>query len=556
MNLLSSTNRDQALAQLSEKNYDLLVIGGGITGAGIALDAASRGLSVALIEKSDFAAGTSSKSTKLIHGGLRYLKQFEINLVREVGRERAIVHRLAPHLVTAEKMLLPLIKGGTYSGLATSVGLWVYDLLAGVKGEDKRRMLNKTETLKKEPLLREDILTGSGLYAEYRTDDARLTIEIIKTARQYGATCLNYVAAEDFVYDQNGKITAVRCLDRYSGQSLAIDAQYVVSAAGPWVDKLRKKDDSLRGKHLFLSKGVHIVVSRERLPIRQAVYFDVPDGRMVFAIPRLRATYIGTTDTPYEGDLNDIPINQEDVDYLLEAANNMFPSVNLTNDDVESSWAGLRPLIHEEGKSPSEMSRRDELFESETGLISIAGGKLTGYRKMAERVVDLVTQKFQQQNGKSLKANRTAQIPLTGGPFQNRKEIRELTAQVEQQLAGLGLEGDYAPYLIGNYGKQSREILDKMAAINAATPEEQLARAEAWYAIHHELALYPMDLLNRRTGRLYFNLPSIEPVMDAVIEDFKTTLNWDETRTKTARESVFAELRKASEFAKSETAHV
>ncbi|MCB0597184.1 MAG: glycerol-3-phosphate dehydrogenase/oxidase, partial [Phaeodactylibacter sp.] len=330
MSLLSSVNRKEIIEKLKSEPYDLIVVGGGITGAGIALDAASRGMKVALLEKKDFASGTSSKSTKLIHGGLRYLKQFEIGLVREVGRERAIVHNLAPHLVISEKMLLPLVKGGTFGPLGTSVGLFVYDLLAGVRGEDKRKMLNKTQTLEKEPLLKNqsDVLNGSGYYAEYRTDDARLTIENIKTAGKYGAVCLNYAMASDLLYE-NGKVVGARCTDMETGEAFDVRAAYVVSAAGPWVDTLRKKDNSLKGKRLFLSKGVHIVVPHERFPARQSLYFDVPDGRMIFAIPRQRVTYIGTTDTPYEGDPDRIPINQEDIDYLLNATNQMFPGVGL-----------------------------------------------------------------------------------------------------------------------------------------------------------------------------------------------------------------------------------
>jgi glycerol-3-phosphate dehydrogenase len=308
MNSLSAKNRPQLIEALQNETFDLIVIGGGITGAGVALDAASRGLKTALVEKDDFGAGTSSKSTKLIHGGLRYLKQLEINLVKEVGRERAIVHRLAPHLVVPEKMLLPLVKGGTYGPMATRAGLWVYDVLAGVSGNDKRQMLNRDETLNKEPLLSPKGLLGGGYYAEYRTDDARLTIENIKAAANYGALCINYMKADDFIY-RDDKITGLNCTNQLNGHKIQISGSQVISAAGPWVDTLRKKDQSLSGKHLFLSKGVHIVVPHEKLPLQQSIYFDNDDGRMIFAIPRHRVTYIGTTDTPYEGDLNNIPIN-------------------------------------------------------------------------------------------------------------------------------------------------------------------------------------------------------------------------------------------------------
>ncbi|MEM1358101.1 MAG: FAD-dependent oxidoreductase, partial [Bacteroidota bacterium] len=347
----ATPKRTDKLHRLQTQTFDLVVIGGGITGAGVALDAASRGLNVALVERYDFASGTSSKSTKLIHGGLRYLKNLEIGLVREVGLERAVVHELAPHLVRPEKMLLPLVEGGSLGKLSTSMALWVYDFLADVEGDDKRVMLTKEETVEYEPLVRTDILKGGGFYAEYRTDDARLTIENIKTAEKHGATAINYVEATDFTYDNAGKIDGVIAKDSFSGESLTIKTKHVISCTGPWVDDLRKVDKSMTNRGVFLSKGVHIVVDRQRLPLQNAVYFDVPDGRMLFAIPRLRCTYIGTTDTPYKGDPNAIPTYKEDVEYLLNGVNMIFPTVNLNIDDVESSWAGVRPLIFEEGKS-------------------------------------------------------------------------------------------------------------------------------------------------------------------------------------------------------------
>jgi len=299
----SVLDREKQLNKIKSEAFDLIVIGGGVTGAGIVLDAASRGMRVCLIEKNDFASGTSNKSTKLIHGGLRYLKQLEIGLVRESGSERAIVHKLAPHLVIPEKMLLPLIEGGTYGKMMTSIGLKVYDMLANVEGDDRRKMLDKEETISKEPLLDDTVTLGSGFYAEYRTDDARLTVEILKKATEFGASVVNYCEMESFVYDSYGKIESLNCIDHNTGKRLNICAQNYVSAAGPWVDLLRKKDDSMNHKHLHLTKGVHIVFPHEKLPIKQSVYFDVDDGRMVFAIPRGRCTYVGTTDTNYSGNL-------------------------------------------------------------------------------------------------------------------------------------------------------------------------------------------------------------------------------------------------------------
>lgn len=520
---MSAVNRPTVLKKVKEEVFDLIVIGGGVTGCGIALDAASRGLKTVVLEKEDFASGTSSKSTKLIHGGLRYLKQLDFALVRETGTERAIVHRLAPHLVLPEKMLMPLVKGGTYGYWGTSIGLTVYDILAGVSGDDRRKMVSKKKALAIEPLLDEKNLKGGGFYAEYRTDDARLTIELMKTAVRYGATALNYCQVEELLYKDN-KVVGVKCTNLLDGSALQVRAKTVVSAGGPWVDIIRKKDKSLKGKRLFLSKGVHLVVSHEKFPLQHTIYFDVPDGRMVFAIPRGKVTYIGTTDTEYTGDKDRIVATKEDAAYLLKAVKSAFPSVHLTLADIESNWAGLRPLIHEDGKSPSELSRKDEIFTSPTGLISIAGGKLTGYRKMAQRIVDLVYK----QQGKSVPACKTKNITLTPNPLKNALAVEQYIRDIQNLVEAIGLEAYYGWYLVTTYGQQTELLLDKMKSFKNSTPEIALARAEAWFGVQYEMVHSLEDFFVRRTGRLYFNINSIPVVRDAVTLDLIDYLSWDE----------------------------
>jgi glycerol-3-phosphate dehydrogenase len=541
IDLLSAANRSALLGNLKSDTFDLLVIGGGITGAGIALDAASRGMKVALVEKLDFASGTSSKSTKLIHGGLRYLKQFEIALVREVGSERAVVHTLAPHLVTSEKMLLPLIKGGTYGSILTSFGLMVYDVLAGVESADQRVMLDKKQTMKAEPLLDASRVEGGGLYAEYRTDDARLTIEVIKTSSFYGANCANYVQAENFIYEGEGeskKIIGAVCRDELMEESFEIKSKFVVSAAGPWVDELRGINKSKEGKRLHLTKGVHVVVPHEKLPVKQAVYFDVPDGRMIFAIPRQKVTYIGTTDTDYTGDKDKVLANEGDVRYLLNGANQMFPEIDLQLEDVVSTWAGLRPLIHEDGKSASELSRKDEIFVSPTNLISIAGGKLTGYRKMAERIVDLVDKQYRKQFGGDKRKSRTAKIPLANGGLSNSKDVKTYRKQLYERLQNTDLKKREIKYLVSNYGRQTDIIITKFLGIDGDSASEMMLKAELWYCINHEAVFTAMDFFNRRTGRLYFQIETIEPNLEIVLKEMSSFFDWSETRLSEERESM------------------
>jgi glycerol-3-phosphate dehydrogenase len=519
-------NRNNNIEKIKNQSFDLLIIGGGITGAGIALDAASRGLKTALIEKNDFASGTSSRSTKLIHGGLRYLKQLEFALVKEVGSERAIVHRLAPHLVVPEKMLLPLYDARGLGYWLTSIGLKIYDWLAGVKPEDQRKMLTRPQTLTSEPMLKAEGVKGGALYAEYRTDDARLTIEIIKLAVKNGACISNYVVATDFIYE-NEKIVGIKAEDKTSNQNFTIKATTVVNAAGPWVDELRSINNSKQGKQLHLTKGVHIVVPYHRLPVRQAIYFDVPDGRMIFAIPRGRVTYIGTTDTDYTGDKNNVLTTRDDAQYLIHAVNETFPSALLTFADIESTWAGLRPLIHEEGKSASELSRKDEIFESKSGLISIAGGKLTGYRKMAERVVDkVIDRNFSDRN---LPECKTEELILPGGDFREYADVKKLELELVSRLDALNLRGNEATNLVHLYGRQALIILDHLEKNRTEHPECDLILAKAWFAIHHEMAVSPLDFINRRSGLLYFNHPKIMRWLQSVIDYFANELRWSET---------------------------
>ncbi len=530
MNNFSFFNRANIQQELQTTEFDILVIGGGITGAGIALDAASRGMKVALIEKNDFASGTSSKSTKLIHGGLRYLKQFDFWLVKEVGTERAIVHKLAPHLVVPEKMILPLIEGGTYGSWLTSIGLKVYDVLASVEGDDKRKMLTKNEALEKEPLLPENILNGAGFYAEYRTDDARLTIEVLKTASQYDAQILNYTHADEFIYE-NKRVVGAKVTDVFTKKNYDIKAKYVVNAAGPWVDELRQINNSKIGKRLHLTKGVHLVVPHEKLPVKQSVYFDIPDGRMMFAIPRGKVTYFGTTDTNYQQDKDSVETSMVDALYLIEAVNNMFPDIHLTIDDIQSSWAGLRPLIHEEGKSASELSRKDEIFVSDTKLISIAGGKLTGYRKMAERIVDIVAKKMKRRFEVDFDPIQTEEIVLAGGPFQNYKSVKLYGNQIYKRIKPFGFTEKDANYLVHNYGKQTELILDKFDELEEENLERRLLQAEIWFTTKHEMTCTPTDFFMRRTGRLFFDKPSVDIHKNFVIQEFSKRFNWNNETT-------------------------
>jgi glycerol-3-phosphate dehydrogenase len=548
MNRNIVTDRRSRLMNLENEVFDVLIIGGGITGAGIALDARKRGMSTALIEMQDFAAGTSSRSTKLVHGGLRYLKQFEVKMVAEVGKERAVVYENGPHATTPEWMLLPLYQGGTFGSFSTSIGLRVYDFLAGVKREERRKMLSKEETLAKEPLLRRNGLKGGGYYVEYRTDDARLTIEVMKKAAEAGAQAANYVKAEELLYEE-GKLIGVIARDLIGGGTYRIKARQIVNATGPWVDTLRELDRSKEGKTLRLTKGVHLVFDGGRFPLRQAIYFDTPDGRMVFAIPRDGKTYVGTTDTDYKGDAVHPRMSEEDREYILAAANGMFPDLKLTAEDVESSWAGLRPLIYEAGKSPSEVSRRDEIFVSPSGLITIAGGKLTGYRKMAETVTDLLATKLQEAGSGPFKPCSTKTLPISGGDVGGSRQFPSYVGRMTEAGVKLGLSKEASEKLVRRYGSNVTVIHDLIRNGKGSNHSSELPsdlRAELVYAMEEEMAVKPVDFFMRRTGAVLFDIDWARRWKEAVIDFMADWLAYSDEQKREYTHELELELTAAS----------
>ena len=550
MTNFSSLKRENTLQSLREEHFDLLVIGGGITGAGIALDARHRGLKTGLVEMQDFAAGTSSRSTKLVHGGLRYLAQFEIKLVAEVGKERKIVYENGPHVTTPEWMMLPFYKGGTFGPFSTNIGLRVYDFLAGVKKSERREMLSPQEALKREPLLQENELKGAGYYVEYKTDDARLTLEVLKKAVETGVTAANYTKVTDFLYE-DGKIIGVLVEDMINKESFKIKANKVINATGPWVDKLRELDGSKQGKTLHLTKGTHLVFSKADFPLRQAIYFDSEDKRMIFAIPRGDKTYVGTTDTFYEGDIVHPTVTEEDRDYILHTIQNMFPTLKITKDHVDSSWAGLRPLIAEGGKNPSEISRKDEIFTSDSGLYSMAGGKLTGYRKMAEEVVDAITAEIEREQGIVFSKSSTLHLPISGGDVGGSEGFATFKETKQREGEALGIEAAEVEFLIQLYGSNVETVFELFTEHKPLAERENInpiVFAMLQYALQYEFAYKPADFFIRRTGGLFFHYDWVMEHQDVVISYMAKTLAWSEEQKKSYQEELTTLLYEAKHF--------
>lgn len=541
MHTFSAFKRNDNLKKAKDDIFDIIIIGGGITGAGIALDASWKGLKVLLLEKNDFASGTSSKSTKLIHGGLRYLKQLQFGVVRKTGLERALLYKNARHLVRPEPMMLPVIEGGSLGKLTTRLALFVYETLAGVPLDERFKMLSAKETIKSEPGIKKSGLLGSAVYTEYRTDDARLTISVLKSAVKLGAICMNYAEVKSLNHD-SGKVNGVLVRDLIDGGEYLFKSKIVVNATGPWVDSIRRMEIQSLDKHIVLSKGVHVVVDFSALPIMQSVYFDTPDGRMIFAIPRNGKTYIGTTDTLFESKPDDAGINQEDIDYLIKSCNIMFPDYQLKLSDIESSWTGLRPLIAEAGKSTSELSRKDEIFESDSGLISIAGGKLTGYRVMAEDLVNRITKKMGGRVDSMTKS--TKNFKLSGGDFSSEKDIAEFIEKEIGEAKQIGASPRMIISWVERYGRETESIVEKAFEIWAK--EEDKSRvpllAELTYCMEEEMVCHPLDFWNRRTGKLYFEFNSIAKEFEEYYPYMVEQLNYSDSLAKQFKYEFYAAM--------------
>jgi glycerol-3-phosphate dehydrogenase len=532
MSEFSDKTRSSNLQNMQDQVLDLLIIGGGITGSGIALDAQSRNLKTGLLEMRDFASGTSSRSTKLVHGGLRYLKQAAIKEVHEVGSERAIVYNNAPHVTTPLKMMLPFYEDGTFGPFTTAIGLDVYDRLAEVKHSERKYMLNPHDTLEREPYIKGEGLKGSGVYVEYRTDDARLTLEVLKKANDLGASIANYVKVTGLLYDADDKICGVIFKDLITEKTGEIHAKKVINATGPWVDEIRDMDHSNTGKHLHLTKGVHLVIDHDKFPISNSIYFDTPfhDGRMMFAIPREGKTYIGTTDTTWTEDPKEPNITATDVTYILAAANQMFDLPEyLTPEDVESGWSGVRPLIQEEGKSPSEISRKDEIFQADSGLLSIAGGKLTGYRKMAEKIVDRVAKQLDLESEYEFLPTQTKDLTLSGGDVGGGKYWMEFfDKEVHEGIVNYDLDRNDAEKLVQRFGSNVRAVYELLPETKTKARLPRIDWAMLNYGLQHEMVEHPIDYLLRRSSQMLFNIAHMKSIKTPVIDYMSKFYDWDE----------------------------
>lgn len=583
----SYQSRQETIKNLQKEELDLLIIGGGITGAGVALQATASGIKTGLIEMQDFAEGTSSRSTKLVHGGIRYLKTFDVGVVADTVQERAVVQKIAPHIPRPFPMLLPIYDdpSSTFDMFSVKIAMDLYDHLAGVEGTQYANYtINREEVLQREPGLKADGLLGAGVYLDFVNNDARLVIENIKEAAELGGLMANHVKAVDVSHNEAGKINGIVARDELTGDEFTIKAKLVINTTGPWVSRFLELDPKNgQGQVMRPTKGVHLVVDSSRLSVPQPTYFDsgAGDGRMIFVVPREGKTYFGTTDTDFTGDYKHPRVEQADVDYLLAAINNRYPDVELTIDDIEASWAGIRPLIEANGSSdyngggantgkvseesfeklvtvvtdytkktasrldveraisdlktarsehtlnPSQVSRGSSLDVGDDGLITLSGGKITDYRKMAAGALDLIRKLLKDQFGIVAKEVDSKSLQVSGGHFDPTNI--DATMKFYQKIAmDKGIPAADAAYLANLYGSNTGRVISYASSVEAAPGLSLADTLSLHYAINEEMVLSPVDYLLRRTNNILFHADKLSLKQDAFVDEMAKVMGWSE----------------------------
>jgi glycerol-3-phosphate dehydrogenase len=520
-----------ALGQLTMQPADLLVIGGGINGAGIARDAAMRGLRTILVEQNDLGSGTSSRSSRLIHGGLRYLEQGEFGMVLEANRERRTLLRIAPHLVWPLPFVFPVHRGDRISRWRLAAGMLLYDALALFRNVRVHRMLGKRGMLEAEPMLRDRGLLGGARYYDAQCDDARLVVATARSAMQHGALVSNYMAVT--ALDRTaGRVVGAQLEDRMTGERGAIRASVVVNACGPWADQVRRLEDAGARPLLQPTKGVHVVVDRSRIDHREGVAFTSPiDGRVMFVLPWGDLSYIGTTDTDSLEPPGDLHVTGDDIVYLLRSANARFPSARLSVEDVRASWAGLRPLLLDRGRQlTSDRSREHDIVHGSGGMLTVVGGKLTTYRSLAAEVVDVAMRELRHRDGRPRHGEARTDIePLPGGETADLSQFRERGLE-------LGIPSVSVDHLLRHYGTEAAGIFNLGGAdrrlFRRLVPDHPAIEAEVLHAVRRELAQTVEDVMVRRFHHYYEHGEHGVPAAHRVAELMGEELGWDQARVK------------------------
>lgn len=523
----SPAGRARALERLGSETFDLLVIGGGITGAGVARSAALRGWSVALVEKADFASGTSSRSSKIVHGGLRYLEYGHFLLVRESARERAVLKRIAPHLVHPLPFLYPVFEGESL--VKVRAGLTVFDFLADVDDDEKHENLTPDEVRQRLPGLRDPLKGGVG-FLEYITDDARLTMENALSAAVHGAAVANWTRMVELGFE-DGRVTGATVEDSLTGTRTDVDARLVVNATGSWAESVLESSGLPVRHPLIPSKGIHILLSAERLPIRGATFLRTSSGKRGLAMRRGDYVYVGTTDDVYSGSLDAPRATRSDVGEVLGMVQDCFPDQGLGYEDVLATWAGIRPLVEERGKTTRDTSREDEAWEEPNGLITVVGGKLTTYRRMAVRVLEIAQESLGRPSSDADELDATVPLPGWTRGADDPHAVEEKTAAA---FRARGVDASTAARVAWLYGSQTDVLLEfgdeDPGWLEPLGPGVPALRGEVRLAVDQEMAMTLADFMDRRAALLLFSEDHGLAGAEAAADIMAQRLGWSPDR--------------------------
>jgi glycerol-3-phosphate dehydrogenase len=530
MKTFSHADRAAHLQKMQNEVFDLCIIGGGINGAGVARDASSRGLKVALIEGNDFASGTSSRSSKLIHGGIRYLENLEFHLVFEALNERTHLFEMAPHLVHPLRFMIPIYENSRVGMFKMGLGMWLYDALALFQAPQMHERLDAEESLQRMPQLHRGQLIGSYIYSDAYMDDDRLVHETLRSAHEMGAVCSNFVKATGAKFNSLGKIEAVECEDQLSKEKFSIRAHHVVSCVGPWTDDLGPKLLHEWKKILRPTKGVHLTFQKSRLPFSSAVVMGAEKSdRIVFGIPRHEMVIVGTTDTDYKESPEGVVANREDVGYLLSVVDQYFPGAKITEKDIVASYAGVRPLVLDPNSTAGKTSREHVIIDDERGLTFVAGGKYTTYRLMAEQVVERSLKFFPLERRAHFTRSRTRE-PLNA--FTSESAFQQALGEASQWARETGRSPQETLLLAQRYGLEAARILQIYPS------HYNYWQLEAAQAVDHTLCLNLVDFYARRVP-LFLSKPDHGvPQIDNICEVFRQKLGWTEIQEQIQRENL------------------
>lgn len=530
MKSFSVSDRQKRLRSFKETDYDLLIIGGGITGAGAARDAASRGMKVALIEANDFASGTSSRSSKLIHGGIRYLENLEFKLVFEALNERTKLFEMAPHLVHPLRFMIPLYEDSRVGMFKMGLGMWLYDALALFQAPEMHEALNARQSLARMPALRDQNLKGSYVYSDAYMDDDRLVHETLRSANEMGADIANYVKAVGAEFDGEGRITQVECLDQVGNEKFRLRARHVISSVGPWTDRLGESLFQDWKKILRPTKGIHLTLPKHRLPLNSAVVMAAEKSdRIVFGIPRHEMIIVGTTDTDFPQDPGTVCATTEDVKYLLSILDQYFPGARITVQDLIASYAGVRPLVNDGSSTEGKTSREHVILDDPRGITFVAGGKYTTYRLMAEQVIESALHHFSLEERVRFQKSDTARPlnSMTGvDAFHQALALTDVwSSRYRRAIAEVRL-------LAERYGMEAEKILEENPQSFSYWQLEAVQAVDQTMC-HHLVDFYtrrvPLFLADRNHG-----LHNLEEI--AVV--FQEKLGWSDSRVEEEKHSL------------------